>query len=105
MTPHMRTIIESEDYRRLAAEIEPDVRRLDEVMEGVQWVISRDPESATVVVANLRVIETYAFTVDHDYVFVFFTIDDEDSCTLRWLAKGSDVTAGNDTTVTTPYAP
>ena len=39
--PIPRTVDYSAEYENCAAAIEPDARRLDEMMRGVEWVLSR----------------------------------------------------------------
>lgn len=94
---HLRTIIESEQFTELCAEISSDVRRLDEQLRGVMWAISRSPESFTQIAGNFYVVETFMPVEGEDYVFVWFTIDDENSCTLRWIEAGIAVVDGEDT--------
>jgi hypothetical protein len=95
----LRTIIESEQFKQLCAEISPDVRRLDEQLAGVIWSISRNPENFTVVAGNLYVVETFMPVDCGDYVFIYYTIDDENTCTLRWIEPGLSIVDGNETTL------
>ncbi len=39
----LRTIIESHEYYNNRNIIEPDVERMDDILSGVVWVLSRDP--------------------------------------------------------------
>jgi hypothetical protein len=91
-SPH-RTVIESQEFSALSLELEPDVQRLDAQMEGVVWAISRNAEAFPVVAGDIRVIETFALGQGDEYVFVYFRVDNDDTVTLLWIVKGSDVTA------------
>ena len=41
----MRTIVRDPRFEREMAAIEPNVRRADEFLEGVEMILSRNPES------------------------------------------------------------
>ncbi len=103
MFPRLRTIIESEDYGRQCAELQPDIRRLDEQLEAVVWAVARDPTIFTRVVGSVYVIETFALGSDDEYAFIFFTIDNDETCTLRWIERSSSVTT--DHVAVDPLAP
>ena len=93
MFPRLRTVIEDHEFVRRATLIQPDVRRLDEQLDAVKWAVSRNPEVFTKVVGNVYVIETFALGEEEEYVFIFFTIDDADTCTLRWIERGREIVA------------
>lgn len=39
----LRTIIESHEYYNNRNRIEPDIKRMDDILFGVIWALSRDP--------------------------------------------------------------
>jgi hypothetical protein len=94
----LRSIIQSEQFTLLCGEISSDVRRLDEQLRGVEWSIARRPESFTQISGNFYVVETFMPVEGDDYVFIYYTIDDESTCTLRWIEAGNAVVAVEDTT-------
>ncbi len=49
-----RTIIESEGFAREKALIEPDAKRIDQVLLGVTWMLSQHPEHYQRVPGTLR---------------------------------------------------
>ncbi len=91
MFPRLREVIQSPRFLEKCREIESDIRRLDSQLEGIIFAVARDPEAFTRVVENVYVIETISLVPHGEYVFIFFTIDDENTCTLRWIERGSDV--------------
>jgi hypothetical protein len=94
----LRSVIESEHFARLCREIAPDVRRLDEQLRGVVWAIARNPEGFTRISGDFYVVETFMPLEGEEYVFIYYTIDDENTCTLQWIERGLDIVAGDDTT-------
>jgi hypothetical protein len=92
----LRTIVESEVYARLCGELAVDIKRLDEQLDGVIWSIARRPEAFTKVRDNLYVVETFAHDSD-DYVFVYYTVDGPNTCTLRWIEAGSAIVPVSET--------
>lgn len=40
-----RTIVESEDYAHEKAKVEPDVKRLDEILRGTQFKLCQHPDN------------------------------------------------------------
>lgn len=44
MPPSMRDVIESERFAREKEAIEPDIQRMDEILDGVTWVLAVRPE-------------------------------------------------------------
>lgn len=99
MFPPLRDVIESDDFRTQCAEVEADVQRLDEQLQGVIWAVARQPDAFTRVVGDVYVVETFGIGADSEYVFIFFTIDDEKTCTLRWLTRGSSLVDEESTTL------
>ncbi len=91
MLPRLRSINRDPRFLDQVAELLPDIRHADEALRAVEWAIARNPEVFPRVVGNVHVVETVALLTDEDYVFIYFTIDSEDACTLRWIVRGSQV--------------
>ena len=76
-----RTVVESDLFRAHAKQLEPNTKRLDEMIEAAVWEISRAAESFPEVEGTaLRSIVTRAPYCPT--IIVFFTIDNDDECTL-----------------------
>jgi hypothetical protein len=80
------------------AAIEPDAKRLDEQLRGIEWAVATAPFSYSQVEGtSLHLIKTDPWP-GAPPLRVYFTIDDENTCTLRWaeiiegLAEGEDFT-------------
>ena len=55
----LRTIRESTRFTRERDELNPNVRRMDEILEGICWIIVRDPEQGQQTAAEgIRAIPT-----------------------------------------------
>jgi hypothetical protein len=88
-----RTIIESPLYQEQIAEIEPDVRSTDLVQESFSASIASNPEFfPTIVGTRFRYLQTRASLGGCPSLWVYFTIDDPDICTLQIVI----VAAGRD---------
>lgn len=60
------------------------VRRLDEILEGVEWALANDPERFTEVPhTTLRVIPTDPF-VNIPALRIYYRIEDDDHVCLEW---------------------
>ncbi len=94
MFPRLREVIQADLFLEQCREIEQDIRRLDAQLEAIVWAVARDPEVFMRVIENVYVIETFALGAGEEYAFIYFTIDDENTCTLRWIERGSEVVAG-----------
>ena len=72
-----------------AQQIQPDVRRFDEVLESVEWSVASAPESWHLVEGPegtaVRLAVTTAFPGGTPALWIYFTIDDEQYCTLRYV--------------------
>ena len=90
MFPKLRTVVEAEGFREDCNEIQPDVRRLDELLNGLYWAVARNPFVFTRVVNNVYVAESFSWDEDQD-VFIYFTVDNDDQCTLRHIVRGDAV--------------
>ena len=81
MYSHARTLVASSRFEREAEATFDGFRRADQAMEAIDWGIATDPESWSLIPGTqLRVIETRTFP-DALAVRVFFTIDDDNTCT------------------------
>lgn len=45
LPPRDRTVVEGETFRREKAAIEPNARRMDEILDAITWKLARQPES------------------------------------------------------------
>jgi hypothetical protein len=65
-------------------EFHTDTRRIDEVLEPIEFAIAQDAESYHQVQDTpLRIAVVDPFPTVSPRLWVYFTIDDEDYCTLR----------------------
>jgi hypothetical protein len=81
-----RTLVESEDYARQKALIEPDVRRLDEVLGSTTFKLCQRPSDRRRLVrgtARLYVIPTDPFP-GAPALLIAYTFD-EHEVTLLWI--------------------
>jgi hypothetical protein len=86
MPPRNRTVVEDPEYQDAARRIEPDARRLDAIMESVIWRVSRAPGSCPEVAGTiLRVAHPTREGSRAPRLRVFFSVDDENQCTLRYV--------------------
>ena len=71
-------------------EFRTDVRRVDEVLEPVEYAISQDAESFHQVQdTQLRIAMADPFPGVIPRLWIYFTIDDEDYCTLRTVRRAT----------------
>lgn len=56
--PILRTVIESHNFWAQRNNIEPDVKRMDEILEGVTWVLCRNPRIGQQVYKDVWAITT-----------------------------------------------
>jgi hypothetical protein len=69
----------------LLSRVHPNLRRCDDVLVGVEWAIATNAEALPRVPGTrLHVAKTVALA-DVPPLLVYFTIDDEATCTLRGL--------------------
>lgn len=81
----MRTLYESDEYERCCREIEPNAKRLDEALRFALEAIANGPENFPVIPGTkLRRVRTNDFP-GAPALLLFFSIDDENSCTLQSL--------------------
>jgi len=92
--PRLREVIQPDEFLEQCREIEQDIRRVDVQLEAIVWAVARNPEVFARVTENVHVVETFALGPDDEYAFIYFTIDNENTCTLRWIERGSEVVAG-----------
>ena len=87
MSRHMRTLVESELYSRCSAAIQPDAHRLDEALRFPLAAIAEHPERfPRIPGTKLRRVRTNQFP-GAPALLLFFSIDNDDECTLWWLEK------------------
>jgi len=78
------------------AAIEPNARRLDDQLRGIEWAIATAPyEFPQVQGTSLHLIKTDPWP-GAPPLRVYFTIDDEHTCTLRWVEIIEGPAAGED---------
>ena len=79
-----RTVIEDHTFWEQARLLQPAAKRLDEVIDGVVWLVANHAEACPVIQGKLRVAFTNPFP-DAPAVRIFFSITDENTCTLHWI--------------------
>lgn len=89
MAPKHRIVARDYTFDEQAQLLEKDTKRLDEIIRGVEWLIATHPERCAKVDRNLRVAFTETFP-DAPAMRVFFTITDENTCTLHWIERLED---------------
>ncbi len=80
----IRQVVYDQTFIEQAALLRADAKRFDELLDGVTWLIANHAEDCTVVDRNLRVAFTDPFP-DAPPMRVFFTITDDNNCTLHWI--------------------
>lgn len=72
----LRDVVEGPLFAEQVSKLTADIRRFDDVMEGVFWALARDPERFPVVheASNIRIVKTDAW--GGTPLCVFFTFDD-----------------------------
>ncbi len=82
----MRTVIRDRLFEAaLLSRVHPSLKRCDEVLQGAKWAIATNAEAQDRIRGSrLRVVKTVGLA-DVPPLLVYFTIDDEDTCTLRGL--------------------
>lgn len=87
-----RTIVESARFSAEAKAIQPDARRMDEIMHGVTWALSNAAEmiGQPTVVSHIRALPTRAWP-NAPAMIVYYTVD-PDTVTLLSirLSAGTD---------------
>jgi hypothetical protein len=82
-----RTVVEDHVFTAAKMVVQSDAKRFDAQVEGVMWVVSRDPERAwSIPRTNLRVIFTDPYP-DAPDLRIFFTVDSDEQCTLRYVER------------------
>lgn len=81
----MRSLVESDEYGRCCADIEPDTKRLDEVMRYPLYAVSKDPEQFPLVPGTkLRRVKTNEFP-GAPALLMYFSIEGATKCVLHSL--------------------
>jgi hypothetical protein len=92
----MRTIREDDAYREMAAAIEPDARRFDDIQDAVKWAIAINAEGIGTPVEGtiLKVLVTTSWFLPQGIpsLWFYFSIDDEHTCTLRAVRTAPEET-------------
>ena len=71
-------------------ELQPDPRRMDEALEPIEYAISQDAESFHLVQGTELRLAVAAPSPGHlPRVWIYFTVDDEDYCTLRAVVRAA----------------
>lgn len=83
-----RTIREDHLFTASRVVVQSNARRFDEQVEGAIWVIARDAEKCARIphTSDLRIIKTDPYP-DAPALRIYFTIDDADHCTLRYVER------------------
>jgi hypothetical protein len=91
-----RTIKYDPLFESAASAIQPDAKRLDAQLRGAEWAIATKPEAFDLVPGTiLRILKTDPWP-DAPPLRIYFSIDDDTTCTLRWIeivegpAEGED---------------
>ena len=83
----MRTVRRDPQFEEQASRIQSNARRLDEVLESVEWSIAEAAESWHLVEGPggtaVRLAITTAFPDVAPALWIYFTIDDDHYCKLR----------------------
>lgn len=91
MESKYRTIRHDHDYEDQARRLGLSHKRLDEVLDGVTWAIARSPaEFELMLDTGLRLVKTDPFP-DAPPLRIYFTWDEDDNCTLRWIEAADDL--------------
>lgn len=92
MSGPLRSVIRNETFAKQLQDIKPGARRADEFMRGIEWILSRHPESGTQVGPNYHV---WAFPVldalDLPELIVYYTFND-DNVWLLSIKRAKDIT-------------
>gem|GEM_PF-3060164 len=81
-----RTVKRTKQFSQEARELQPNARRLDEQLAGVEWAVATRPESFPLIPeTQYRFLKTRAGLAEAPVIRVYFTIDDEEYCTLRHI--------------------
>lgn len=72
----MRGIVRTEQFERELLLVEPDVSRSDEFLDGVEWLLSRDPTVGTSLNDAVWSIDTSEFALITPMT-LYYTFDDE----------------------------
>ena len=81
----VRTVVETQEFERQRSAIMPDVRRFDEIIRGVYWALSTQPEAFPSVSrgSNIHVLKTDEFA-DVPRLRIFYRFD-ESTVHLLWI--------------------
>jgi hypothetical protein len=82
-------IVESELYRAHHAALSADIRRLDDILEGVMWALGLGADKFPIVTGRLRRVRTDAFS-GAEALRIWFTIDDDRAVELLAIERVDD---------------
>lgn len=72
----MRSIVRTDEFERELLLVEPDVARSDEFLEGVEWLLSRDPVAGLQLNNRVWSLDTSEFALIEPLT-VYYTFDDK----------------------------
>ena len=89
LTPILREVVEASTFTEQVSKIMADVRRFDEIMDGIVWALARAPERFPIVHegSNVRIAKTDPW--GSISLRVFFTFDDKQTH-LLWVEPVPD---------------
>jgi len=91
-----RTVRRSHLFENHATQLQPDARRLDEQLRGVEWAVATKPEAFPQIPNTaLRLIKTDPFP-DAPALRIYFTIDGDHYCTLQFIEKVEELAEEED---------
>ena len=80
-----RTVVESPEFTRQTRVVGLEVSRLDEIREGVDWAVAKNPTSFhRIPNTNLYWVATRRIGSSPSLA-IYYTIDDPDKITYRWI--------------------
>lgn len=91
MDDKYRTIRQAPEFAKQIEWFELGYKRLDEIMDGVTWSIARNPGVFPLMAGTgLRLAKTDPFP-NSAPLRIYFTWDEDDNCTLRWIEPMDDL--------------
>lgn len=77
---NLRTVIESERFKKERTEVEPNCQRFDEAFKGINWALARKPEKGRP--TNVAHIYGLPIQINDDQHFVVYYTFDDNTVTL-----------------------
>lgn len=75
--PNFLTVVESQNFEADRARISNDIRRMDEILQGVYWVLSREPFRGKQTSANNIWAITTRSVQDIPSLAIYYTFNEE----------------------------